>query len=305
MSAGHWIVPEDVRTQRIDAYLAQNIDKDVSRSQIKRLIDAGRIHVNGREVTAHYTVKAGDRIVIAWDNAPREDHLAENIPLDILYEDEQLLFVNKPAGMVVHPAQGSRRHTLVNALLYHTRHLSQAGGEDRPGIVHRLDKDTSGVMVVAKNNAIHRHLARQFKDHTIERIYLAVVRGIVQHDEGLCEEPVGRAFLNKKKVIIRPTGGKEAATSFRVLKRFSHPATLLEIYPRTGRTHQIRVHMKHIGHPVLGDSFYGLSSHLIGRQALHAASLEVEHPKTGERLAFSSPLPADMQALIAALESAA
>lgn len=302
MSTGHLIIPEDVRTERIDAYLAQHAGKDVSRSQIKRLIEAGRIRVNGKEVTAHYPVKAGDRIAIAWDDTEPEEHAAENIPLDILFEDDQLLFVNKPAGMVVHPAQGSRRHTLVNALLYHTRHLSQVGGGDRPGIVHRLDKDTSGVMIVAKNNAAHRFLAKQFKDHTIERVYLTVVRGVVQHDEGLCEEPVGRAFLNKKKVIIRPTGGKEAATSFRVLKRFNQ-ATLLEIYPHTGRTHQIRVHMKHIGHPVMGDSFYGLASSLIGRQALHAASLEVTHPKTKERIGFSSPLPADMQALISSLES--
>jgi len=303
MSISNLIIPDDLGLQRIDAYLAQSGGRNVSRSQIKKLIDAGRVHVNGHEVSAHYAIKAGDRVTINWDDEPVEDHQPENIPLEILYEDEHLLFVNKPAGMVVHPAKGSLRHTLVNALLYHTKHLSQIGGGERPGIVHRLDKDTSGVMVVAKSNAVHRHLGRQFKDHTIRRVYETVVKGTVQHDEGICEEPVGRAFINKKKIIIRPTGGKDAATSYRVLKRFSD-ATHLEIYPHTGRTHQIRVHMKHIGHAVLGDSFYGMASSLISRQALHAASLEVTHPITEERLVFSSPLPQDIQQLLAALESA-
>ncbi len=302
MSISNLIIPEDLGLERIDAYLARNGGRNVSRSQIKKLIDSGRIHVNGHEVSAHYAIKAGDRVTISWDDEPVEDHLPENIPLEILYEDEQLLFVNKPAGMVVHPAKGSLRHTLVNALLYHTKHLSQVGGGERPGIVHRLDKDTSGVMIVAKNNVVHRHLGRQFKEHTIQRVYVTIVKGTVQHDEGICEEPVGRAFLNKKKIIIRPTGGKDAATSYRVLKRF-RDATYLEIYPHTGRTHQIRVHMKHIGHAVLGDSFYGMSSPLIARQALHAASLEVTHPITGERLAFSSALPKDMQDLLAVLET--
>ncbi len=296
-------VPEEICNERLDAYLTKHAERDISRSQIKRMIDLGRVTVNGRQVSAHYAVKWGDAIEVQWEEVCKEGYPPEDIPLEILFEDEDLIFLNKPAGMVVHPAQGNRRHTLVNALLYHSRQLSEMGGSERPGIVHRLDKETSGVMVVAKNNSAHRNLARQFKEHSIERVYLTVVHGIVPHDEGLCEEPVGRAFLNKKKIMVRPTGGKDAATAFRVLKRFKE-ATLLEIHPRTGRTHQIRVHMQHIGHPVMGDSFYGRISPLIERQALHAARLAVSHPKSGERLTYSSLLPKDMRLLIEKLESA-
>ena len=296
------LVKEDLLDERLDVYLVGRTEKNISRSHLKKLIDGGAIHVNGRKVAPHYAVKPGDQIDIEWLEAEPEGNRPENIPLDILYEDEEVIAVNKPAGMVVHPANGNWHHTLVNALLFHTKHLSGAGGEERPGIVHRLDKDTSGVLIIAKNNAAHRDLARQFKEHTIGRIYHALVRGIVQHDEGYCEEPVGRAFINKKKIMIKPSGGKDAATDYKVLRRFKQ-ATLLEVSPRTGRTHQIRVHMQHIGHPVLGDTLYGIASPLISRQALHAAELTICHPKTGENMTFSSPLPKDMQRLIEQLES--
>ncbi len=291
-----------VRGARLDVYLVGRTEINLSRSHLKKLIEAGAVKVNGRIVSAHYAVKSGDKINVEWMDLAPEDNRPEDIPLDIVYEDEDILAVNKPVGMVVHPANGNRFHTLVNALLFHTQNLSEAGGSERPGIVHRLDKDTSGVLIVAKNNAAHRHLACQFRDHTIGRIYLAVVRGVVQHDEGFCEEPVGRAFINKKKIMIKPAGGKEAATDFRVLKRFKQ-ATLLEVAPRTGRTHQIRVHMRHIGHPVLGDSLYGVSSPLIGRQALHALQLTIRHPKTEQEMTFKSPLPSDMERLLEELES--
>jgi len=296
------VVGEEGEGQRLDVYLAGILAGRFSRSQIKKLIEQGKIQVQGREISAHYRVKKGDVVSVEPALASDDETRAENIPIDIVYEDEDVLVVNKPAGMVVHPACGNLRHTLVNALLYHTQHLSSFGDAVRPGIVHRLDKETSGILVVAKNNQAHAVLARQFKKHTIERTYNVVVRGVVQHNEGVCEEPVGRAFLNRKKVIIKPSGGKDAVTYFRVVRRFQK-ATLLEVHPKTGRTHQIRVHMAHLGHPVLGDLLYGVSSPWIVRQALHAVSLGFLHPRTKEKVSFTSRLPQDMEHLLTCLES--
>jgi 23S rRNA pseudouridine1911/1915/1917 synthase len=296
------LVPSTAQGERLDIYLAKVWVERFSRSQIKKLIDSQSVRVNGKSVSAHYRVKGGDQIQLEALPAEEETTRAEDIPLEIIYEDEEILIVNKPAGMVVHPAHGNPRHTLVNALLYHTQKLSSFGGEVRPGIVHRLDKDTSGILVVAKTNQAHAFLSRQFKKHTIQRTYYAVVRGVVQHDEGICEEPVGRAFLSRKKVVVKPAGGKEARTHYRVVKRFKH-ATLLEVEPKTGRTHQIRVHLAHLGHPVLGDLFYGVPSPWIERQALHAARLSFLHPKTREQVSFESPLPSDMKHLLSCLES--
>lgn len=284
--------------RRIDQFLTAHLAQNFSRSQIKKIIEAGEVRVMDVPVkSAHYRIKQGDKVQIEWKEKQGEETRAEAIPVDIIYEDQDLLVVNKAAGMVVHPAHGNPSHTLVNALLYHVKNLSQAGGNIRPGIVHRLDKDTSGLLVVAKNDAAHFALARQFKDHSIDRTYDAVVRGVVQHDEGEIDEPVGRAFLNRKKVIIRPSGGKSALTYYRVKRRFPQ-ATWLEIKPRTGRTHQIRVHLAHIGHPVLGDAFYGVKALGIDRQALHASELDFSHPRTGERMHFKVPLASDMERLI-------
>ena len=288
--------------KRVDLTLARILADRFSRSQIKKMIGQGMIKVEGREVSAHYAVKAGEKISVEWGEPEDDSTRAEDIPLEIIFEDEDLLLVNKPAGMVVHPASGNPHHTLVNALLFHTRGLSSLGGAVRPGIVHRLDKDTSGIMVVAKNDRAHALLARQFKRHSIERIYRVVVRGVVQHEEGVCEEPVGRAFLNRKKVVVKPSGGKEALTFFRVLKRFAK-ATLLEVRPQTGRTHRIRVHMAHLGHPVLGDSFYGIVSPWIGRQAVHAFALRFLHPRTQDEVYFESPVPDDIARLLSRLQS--
>lgn len=289
---------------RLDLGLAQKLSGEFSRSRIQKLIKQKNVSVNGREVTSHYRLKAGDKIHMEWEPETAGGLEAEDIPFEILFEDDDLIVVNKSAGIVVHPGAGNSRHTLVNALLHHVKSLSTLGGAARPGIVHRLDKDTSGILVVSKNDRTHALLARQFKDHSIDRVYHAVVQGVVQHDEGVCEEPVGRAFLNRKKVMIKPAGGKTAATYYRVLKRFAR-ASMLEIRPRTGRTHQIRVHMAYLGHPVLGDGLYGVSSKLIGRQALHASKLGFKHPGTGKRLSFESPLPEDILELVKRLEAAA
>ncbi len=288
--------------QRLDVFLAQELSEHFSRSQIKKWIDQGGVKIADRQVSAHYKVKAGDSIHVELAEAPDDGTRAENIPLEILYEDEDLLLINKPAGMVVHPANGNMSHTLVNALLFHVKKLSSAGGSVRPGIVHRLDKDTSGIMVIAKNDKAHAFLAKQFKDQTIERIYRVVVRGVVEHQEGVCEEAIGRAFLNRKKVIIKPSGGRDAMTFFTVLQRFAK-ATLLEIRLQTGRTHQIRVHMRHMEHPVLGDPMYGVASPWINRQAVHAFSLGLVHPSTGKRLYREAPVPDDMQSLLKRLAS--
>ncbi len=293
-----FVVDPDSAGVRLDQFLAQRLVEHFSRSQVKELIEAGEVRVGeGAIRTAHYRVKPGEKVYVEWEERGKEETRAEAIPIDIVYEDPDLLVVNKPAGMVVHPAHGNPSHTLVNALLYHVKHLAPAGGPIRPGIVHRLDKDTSGLLVVAKNDPAHFFLAHLFKDHKIERTYEAIVRGVVQHDEGEIDEPVGRAFLNRKKVVVRPTGGKEAMTYYRVRRRFKQ-ATWLEVKPKTGRTHQIRVHLAHLGHPVLGDSFYGVKSFGIDRQALHASKLGFLHPRTHQMMRFECEPPTDFRELI-------
>ncbi|MBI3313385.1 MAG: RluA family pseudouridine synthase [Candidatus Omnitrophica bacterium] len=296
------IISEKDKGKRLDVVLAAHLAEYGSRSQLQKWIKEGKVRIAGKQLLPNYRPKTGETILVEIVPSAADKTHAEDIPLDILYDDSDIVVINKPAGMVVHPAQGNREHTLVNALLFHFKKLSKGGSTARPGIVHRLDKGTSGILVIAKNDLAHAFLAGQFKNHTIERIYYAVVQGRVQHDEGVCEEPVGRAFLNRKKVIIKPSGGKEALTLFRVKKRFKK-ATLLEVFPQTGRTHQIRVHLAHLGHPMLGDSFYGVPSPWIGRQALHAFALGFIHPRTKKRCYWESPIPADMQNLISQLES--
>jgi 23S rRNA pseudouridine1911/1915/1917 synthase len=221
----------------------------------------------------------------------------EDIPLEIAYEDDELLVVNKPAGMVVHPAPGNYTGTLVNALLYHCKNLSGIGGVSKPGIVHRIDKGTSGLLLVAKTDRAHKSLSKQFKDKTINRVYVSIVKGVIELDNGTVELPIGRSPKDRKKMTVKFEDSKDALTNYRVLERFAD-ATLLELVLGTGRTHQIRVHMSHMGHPIIGDEKYGYKDEGIDRPALHAKTIGFAHPVTGEYMEFTSELPPDMVKLI-------
>ncbi|MBW1605584.1 RluA family pseudouridine synthase [Lactobacillus sp. Sy-1] len=273
---------------RIDKVCAE-LEPQISRSRAKELIKESQILVNDAPVKPKYEVKPGDRIQITIPEPKKLDLVAEAIPLAIVYEDDDVLVVNKPQGMVVHPAPGHPDHTLVNALLYHTP-LSNINGTLRPGIVHRIDKDTSGLLMVAKNNLAHESLSKQLKDKTNVRKYIALVHGVIKDDRGTVDAPIGRDKKDRKKQAI-VADGRHAVTHYRVLERFAN-YTLVECQLETGRTHQIRVHMKSIGHPLVGDPLYGPRKTIAGNgQFLHAAVLGFKHPRSGEQLLFSAPLP--------------
>lgn len=287
-----FIVEEDKKGTRLDVVLSLVIE-EASRSHLQKLIDIGRVEVNGEiALSKKYKVKTGDAIRIT---VPEPVHLnvkPEDIPIDIVYEDEDVLVVNKPKGMVVHPAAGNYSGTLVNAILYHCKSLSSINGVIRPGIVHRIDKDTSGLLMIAKNDAAHRSLAEQLASHTITRAYRAVVYHNFQEDSGTVNAPIGRDPKNRLKMAVTQLSGKEAVTHYKVLQRFGS-FTYIEARLETGRTHQIRVHMAHINHPLLGDAVYGPKKKVLGveTQMLHAKLLGFHHPRTGEYLEFDSPLP--------------
>lgn len=278
--------------KRIDRFLAEEF-KDQSRSYLQKLLKDEMVLVNHKPVKANYKLAPGDGISIRFPEVKVLDIVPENIPLDILYEDEYLLVVNKPKDMVVHPSAGHLQGTLVNAVLFHCHgKLSGINGVLRPGIVHRIDKDTTGALVICKDDLTHRDLAEQLKDHTIKRRYRAVVSGNLKEDEGTIEGPIGRHPTDRKKMSINHKNGKEAVTHYRVLERFGN-ATYVECRLETGRTHQIRVHMSSIGHPLLGDTVYGSVKnpyHLQG-QALHAMILGFIHPRTQIYQEFEAPLP--------------
>lgn len=277
---------------RIDRYLAEK-DSGFSRSFIQKLLKDGQVTVWGKPAKSNYKVREDDSIHLEVPDSSEPDIVPEDIPLDILYEDEDVLIVNKPKGMVVHPAAGHYQGTLVNAVMAHCGDsLSGINGVMRPGIVHRIDKDTTGALLVCKNDTAHRDLAEQLKDHSIRRRYRAVVQGNLKDDEGTIEGPIGRHPTDRKKMAINHKNGKNAVTHYKVLERFGQ-ATYVECRLETGRTHQIRVHMASIGHPLLGDTVYGSSRnpyHLEG-QALHAMILGFVHPRTGEYMEFTAPLP--------------
>ena len=284
--------------KRLDKFLADIQQRRLSRTFVKKLIDDKNVTVNKETKNAHYKVLLGDIIEVHVPDPKPPELKPENIPLDILYEDEDLLVLNKTPGISMHPSGGILTGTLVNGLLYHVKDLSGIGGVGRPGIVHRLDKDTSGVLVVAKNDAAHVNLSNQFKNRKTKKRYVALVRGNVQLDNGRIELPIARRKKDVTKMGISFTDKKkkEAITNYKVLKRFKD-FTVLELFLETGRTHQIRVHLSHIGHPIVGDKLYG-SSKGLGRQALHAKTLGFFHPKTGKFMEFDTDLPKDMEELI-------
>ncbi len=304
--------------KRLDVYLSTHT-ADLSRAAIQRLIEKGAVTVNGKRPKPAQKVKPGDEI--AWD-VPKAEPLeigGEPIPLDVLFEDDALLVLNKPAGIVVHPAPGHWSGTLVNALLYHMQAMRAAseggalpsiGGRERPGLVHRLDKGTSGVMVIAKTDAAHQGLSKQFKAHSINRVYLALVLGSVKGKAGRVDLAIGRDTKHRKKISSRTTSPRAAVTEFLVAERFGKAATLVEVHPQTGRTHQIRVHLTSLGHPLLGDETYGgrkvceFGGMHIERPMLHARTLGFTHPVTGRYHDYTVPPPADMDQFMRVLRSA-
>ncbi|PIE36055.1 RNA pseudouridine synthase [candidate division KSB3 bacterium] len=285
---------------RLDTFLAAQEPVSCSRSQIRKLIRDGDVKVNDRSVKPGYWIKRADTIVLTLPEPRPSELIAEPIPLDILFEDEHLLVINKPAGMVVHPAPGHYTGTLVHALLYHCRELSGIGGVQRPGIVHRLDRDTSGAMLVAKTDDAHIGLSAQLQTRSLTRVYAAVVHGRVKELHGQVEMPIGRHRSDRKKMAIDPEKGRYALSLYRVVQQFPHHA-LLHVTLQTGRTHQIRVHLKYLHHPVVGDPVYGNGSYhnfQMSRQALHAQTIAFFHPVSKERMTFTTALPDDMQHVV-------
>lgn len=287
----------DKKNLRLDFFLCEKFS-DWSRSHIQKIISDGKVKVNGKIVKPSFKLSGGENISIGEIEAVETEYLPENLPLNILYEDADIIVVNKARGMTVHPADTVKSGTLVNALLYHCKDLSGINGVKRPGIVHRIDKDTSGVMVVAKNDLAHINLAEQIQTKTATRKYLAIVHGVIEDNAGIITGAIGRDKIDRKKMAIT-SDGKAAVTEFTVLERFKN-FTYVECKLQTGRTHQIRVHMAAINHPLLGDTKYTSRKNIfdIQGQALHSYSLNLIHPATGERMNFIAPLPEDMQKIL-------
>ena len=291
----------EISGERIDKFLSKNLN-DVSRSRIQKLITEGKVLVNGVRVSKHHRLVCGQEINIedlsTINYGP--DITAEEIDLNIVYEDKSILVISKEAGMLTHPAPGNEKHTLVNALMYHCKNLSELSGKERAGIVHRLDKDTSGLLVAAKDENVHHRLSEMFAERKVKKIYIALAEGRFKEDRGEIKLPIGRSRIDRKKMSVAIDNGRNAVTAFEVIEEFRH-AALLNIYPRTGRTHQIRVHLNYIGHPIIADQVYGTRfsskiAKMIGleRQFLHAAKLEFTHPITEKLMEFEDPIPQDL-----------
>jgi len=306
-------VPLESAGQRLDSYLASYLS-EISRTRIQRAISDGDVLVNDHAVKSSYRLRDGDRVEIELPEPPPLELIAEPIPIDLVYEDEDLIVVNKPSGMVVHPGAGIDSGTLAHALAYHFNSLSNSGGRIRPGIVHRLDKETSGLLVVAKNDFTHERLSDQFRDRQVFKLYVALVFGRVSTEHGEIDARIGRSPHNRTRMtVLRGGAGRTAHTIYEVADRFQD-FTLLRVQIKTGRTHQIRVHLKHIGHPVVGDATYGegrentirdvtvrRAIQSLSRNFLHSSELSFEHPRSGERLKFESPLPPELGSILALL----
>lgn len=292
-------ITEELAGDRIDKFLSEQYE-ELSRSFIQKLLKSGEVFVGQKPVKASYKVSEGDVITFEVPEAVEPEIVAEDIPLDIVYEDHDVILVNKPKGMVVHPAAGHYSGTLVNALMFHCKDdLSGINGVLRPGIVHRIDMDTTGVLIACKNDLAHNSIAEQLKEHSITRRYQAIVHGVLKQDEGTVDAPIGRHPQDRKKMCINQQNGKHAVTHYKVLKRFDK-FTHIECRLETGRTHQIRVHMASLGHPLLGDAVYGpaKSPHKLQGQTLHAGILGFVHPRTGEYMEYSAPLPEYFERLL-------
>ena len=294
-----FIVSENDAKLRLDHFLAKRLPQ-YSRSRLQQLIRSGFVRLNGASTRPRQIVRAGDKIDVREPPVEQIETRPQRIPLDILFEDDDLIVINKPAGLTVHPGAGQREHTLVNALLSHCTTLSGIGGKERPGIVHRLDKETSGCLIVAKNDLAHRELSRQFADRTVEKIYLALVAAKLRKPAGVIEEKIGRHPVHRQRMSVTTKRGRTAKTEYRVV-RSNEEASLIECRLHSGRTHQVRVHLHHLGHPVLGDKVYGarLVKHF-PRQMLHAWKLGFRHPRTGEWKQFQASLPDDFKEAITA-----
>ena len=297
------VVKDNNQKKRLDSYIVEELE-DLSRTTVKRLIDEEKILVNGKKQKSSYKPEMGDVISIDMPEAREIKLEAQNIPVPVIYEDNDIIVLNKPKGMVVHPANGNPDGTLVNAILAMCKNsLSGIGGEIRPGIVHRLDKDTSGLLIVAKNDTAHIKMSKQIQDRKVTKKYIALVKGVIAENEATIDLPIARSTKDRKKMGVDPNG-KNAITHFKVLKRYDK-YTLLELKIDTGRTHQIRVHMSYIGHPVVGDSVYsnGKNEFDIEGQMLHARYLEFKHPITGEELKLEAPIPEYFESILKKLEN--
>jgi 23S rRNA pseudouridine1911/1915/1917 synthase len=301
------IIMQNAKGQRLDTFISLN--SILTRSHVQRLIRQGLVHVNSRIEKSGYTVREGDRIEFAIPDEPEGILAAEDIPLDVLYEDEYIIVVNKPPDMVMYPSLGHESGTLMNAVVSVCKKLSSVGAPLRPGVVHRLDRDTSGLIVIAKDDWAHHDLVKQFKERTVEKYYMTLLYGSLKADHGEIKTLIGRSASSRKKMSARPRSGKEAITQYRVIRRFRF-ATLIQVRIITGRTHQIRVHFASVGNPVLGDRTYGRKTSItiaqrtlsFPRQMLHAYSLKLRHPVSGEVLEFTAPVPEDMKKAIEELE---
>lgn len=302
--AFEWVVDPQQAGTRVDKFITDHMDDDsVSRTQVQEWIKASAVQVNGQFVKTNYKVSEKDTIVLQVPESVEAEIMAEPIPLEVVYEDSDVIVINKPRGMVVHPAPGHSSGTVVNALMHLCRDLSGINGILRPGIVHRIDKDTTGLLMAAKNDLAHLSLAEQLKEHSVTRKYIALVHGDLSHNEGTIDAPIGRDPNDRKLFTVTDLNSKPAVTHFVVMERLGD-YTLVELQLETGRTHQIRVHMKYIGHPLAGDPVYGRNKTVaLKGQALHAAIIGFTHPRNGERLQFDSKLPADMEHVLNSLRS--